>query len=531
MERKQNGTLKHIIMVCLVLLAASLCIASEKRLPKLGDIPERPSLPPQKVAAGDQAKPVRKHKMNLQAAKSELEALLQQQVKQLQVPGMAAGLVHDGHLVWWRGVGVQDLSSKAPVTADTIFRIGSITKIFTGLAILALRDAGKLHLDIPVARFVPEVSQVVYPTIDSPRITIRHLVTHTSGLPRMGKLDYTPADARITEKSLLAGLCGLKLEAAPGTRTKYSNLAMGLAGILVHRASGQTLRRYVATQILGPLGMKATVWDQSAVPAGRLATGYHRREGKAVTKHHWRMGASEGLGGLYSSLNDMARFMAFQLDAWPPHSAPDKGPVRRSSLRESHLVAGFALPGIQAFGVNWASIHHPKLGFSVAHAGGTYQYAAAVWMLPQRRLGMILLSNSGGDAGEVASKLPALAVALLDIVLKHNPDPGAKLSKPQAAALQQVLKLLENPDTDAVKQLFAPSFLKAFPLERVVDLLRKSGSALGSCTGHRVLQRIGEKGAVVQLTCEKGSAEVTIYLASPTDVSIAGFGISKVNVR
>jgi len=228
----------------------------------------------------------------------ELQRFLELRMNRANMPGLAFGLVVDGELVWSFTGGVRDLGTGDPVGADTVFRIGSATKTVTAAAILQLRDAGSIGLDEPVAGQVPELGSVVYPTSDSPPITYRHLLTHTSGLPRVGELDYyTRPDQSVTEAELMAALDAAALEFSPGTRTRYSNLAFGLAGLAVGRASGQPFREVVAERLLAPLQMDSTVWEPEAVPPERLATGYALEEGRRVPVHHWRLGAAEGMGG------------------------------------------------------------------------------------------------------------------------------------------------------------------------------------------------------------------------------------------
>lgn len=485
-----------------------------------------PPLPRMQFAKGSpppKADPGRKAR--LLAAMPEVASFLARQREKIGYPGLAAGVVLHGELIWTAGHGLADLKRKTQVNADSVLRIGSLTKLFTGLALLKLRDQGKLALDQPVARYLPELGQVIYPTQDSPRITIRHLVTHTSGLPRVGKLDYFTRDQAVTEAELLASLKGLPLEFCPGTRTQYSNLAMGLAGLVVARAAGVPYRQFVTRQLLAPLSMSASVWQRDAVPAGKLATGYRRKEGKLMTSHHWRMGAAESAGGLYSTVRDMGRFISYQLAAWPPGDAPDKGPVRRATVRESHQVAGHGLPGTQLFGVNWAPLKHPTLGRVVTHTGGTFLYAATVWLLPKRGLGLVLLANSGGQDGQDVTKLAAVAAGALSLVLKHDPDPGLSLSPTLRQGIARVQAMLRQPSAELVQQRFSASFLKAVPAQRVLDLLRKTGQALGRCPTFTPLRVPRVAAAVVRLQCERGTAELTLYLGPGPARQITGFGL------
>ncbi len=314
-------------------------------------------------------------------------------IEQDRYPGLAVGVILDGELVWTGGYGVASLDGR-PVDQHTVFRIASLTKTITGLALLKLRDDGRLRLDAPATDYLPELGKVAPLTADAGPITLRHLITHTSGLPRVGTIDYTRPGQDLTEAEILGSLEGLKLEAAPGSRAGYSNLGLALVGLTITRAAGRNAQRYITDAILHPLGMRATRWRAQSVPKDRLAIGYAKATSEAAwaPKHHWRMGAGAAMGGLYSSVADMARYVAFQQAAWPPRDAPDPGPVRRSTVRETHRVAGFGRPGRTMYGMAWGiGTMGPDL--MLTHLGSTWQYAAAVRILPERGLGIIALAN------------------------------------------------------------------------------------------------------------------------------------------
>lgn len=234
----------------------------------------------------------------IESAFSSIDALVDEEVRAQGLPGIAFGVVVDGELAYAKGFGVTDLVTKAKPDADTVYRIGSITKSFTALAVLALRDEGALGLDDPLTRFLPEAGGLVYPTRDTPSITIRQLLTQTSGLPRLGSFDYTLPDRELSEEEVLKSLAGFPLENAPGSSYGYSNLGFGLLGIAVGRASHTSLRAVVGKKIFEPLGMTSSGWDPAGVPAGRIATPYKRgASGALAPTVTWRLGASEGAGG------------------------------------------------------------------------------------------------------------------------------------------------------------------------------------------------------------------------------------------
>ena len=153
---------------------------------------------------------------------------------------------------------VRELKDRAPVTADTVFRIASMTKSFTAMAILKLRDEGKLSLDDAVSRHVPALANLPYPNKDSPEITIRHLLTHSEGFPEdnpWGDRQLAQSDA--TMRAWMSA--GIPFSNAPGVAFEYSNYGFAILGQVVASASGRPYDEYVRDRILLPLGMRASL--------------------------------------------------------------------------------------------------------------------------------------------------------------------------------------------------------------------------------------------------------------------------------
>ncbi|MGH8637607.1 MAG: serine hydrolase domain-containing protein, partial [Burkholderiales bacterium] len=343
--------------------------------------------------------------------------------KTSHVPGAAWGIVIDGELAHAGAFGVRDVASNAPVDADTVFRIASMTKSFTAMAILKLRDEGKLSLDDAAERYVPELKSLRYPTTDSPRITIRHLLTHSEGFPEdnpWGDQQLSEDEQRFTE--MLRG--GIPFSNPPGVAYEYSNYGFAILGRIVSTVSGKPYDEYVSESILRPLGMSSTTLHPSRVPAMRVAHGYRWEDERWKEEPALPHGAFGSMGGMLTSVRDLSRYVAALLDAWPPRNGAETGPIRRASLREMQqpwrpsgmrVVLDKAAPAAHLT----ASSYGYGLGVTqtcdqraiVAHGGGLPGYGSLMRWLPDYGVGIIAFGNrtSTGWGGVADEALAALA--------------------------------------------------------------------------------------------------------------------------
>lgn len=346
-------------------------------------------------------------------------------------PGVVYGIVADGRLVHVEGLGVQDLDSNKPVTADSLFRIASMSKAFTALAILELRDEGKLSLDAPAETYVPELKNWRYPTSDSPKISVRNLLTHTAGF-----VEDNPWGDRqqvMTEAEFTALLNeGVAFSRAPGLAMEYSNLGYALLGRIITNVSGTGYQNYIRREIMVPLGMASTGYDIFASPANRRAIGYRWQDNKWVREPDMKDGTFGAMGGVETSADDYAKWVAFLLDAWPARDGADKGPVKRSTVREivtgSNFVAARQRPGATcrqavAYAMGWSVVEDCDLGRVVTHTGGYPGYGSVVMLLPEKGVGLFAFSSRtyGGAsvpawrAAQALEKAGALAERTLPI--------------------------------------------------------------------------------------------------------------------
>ena len=321
------------------------------------------------------------------------------------VPGMVWGIVRDGRLVHVKAAGIQDLEQKRPVTADTRFRIASMSKAFTALAILKLRDDGRLSLDAPVEDYVPELKGWRYPTADSPKIRVRDLLTHTPGFvtddPWGDRQTPMPED-EFTR--LLAA--GVPFTRPPGTAMEYSNLGYALLGRIIGSVAKQPYADYVKGLVFTPLGMSSTTYDVLRSPADQRALGYRWEDDGWKLEPTMAHGAFGAMGGIETTANDYAKWIAFLLSGWPPRDGADTGPVRRATLREmargwnvptQRTRPGDAGPGAcqmpAGYAMGLGAALDCDLGLTLSHGGGYPGYGSHMLLLPEHGVGVFAFAN------------------------------------------------------------------------------------------------------------------------------------------
>ena len=336
---------------------------------------------------------------------AEADRLFADWQRAAHAPGLVYGIVADGRLVVLRGHGVQDVTTRAPVTADSRFRIASMSKAFTALAILKLRDAGKLALDAPAETYVPELKGWTYPTADSPRITVRDLLHHSAGF-----VEDNPWGDRqqvLSEPEFTALLkAGVPFARAPGLAMEYSNLGYALLGRTITNVSGLSYQDYIRRELFLPLGMTATGFDIFASPKAQRSIGYRWSDHRWQREPDMKDGAFGAMGGVETTASDYAKWVAFLLSAWPARDGPDSGPVKRSSVREivkgSNFIeaqmrdpafGGAPCRQARAYAMGWRVSEDCDLGRVVAHGGGYPGYGSYVMLLPDRNAGLFAFSS------------------------------------------------------------------------------------------------------------------------------------------
>jgi len=335
--------------------------------------------------------------------KAALAAWLTGQLESGGFPSLSVGIITGGKLAHTVAVGSADREADRPATPDTIYRIGSITKVFTATLMGALRDDGVVRFDDPVGKFLPR--NLPGPAaVDAPvPITLLQLACHTSGLPRLpGNRTPRPTPNGIdfyggyTSKQLYAALARLKTTTPPGTRAAYSNLGAGLLGHALERAAGKPYETLITDRIARPLGMTDTAITLNEQQLARAAVGYAPGDA-ARPAVEWDLGVLAPAGSLASTVPDLARFIELQFRALDDE--PNL-PIAAKTLDEL-MRPQPAKPGDDGpHGIGWAIADHPRLGHIIWHNGGLDGFKSYMALCPDHLTGVIVLTNRGGKGVE-----------------------------------------------------------------------------------------------------------------------------------
>jgi CubicO group peptidase (beta-lactamase class C family) len=450
-------------------------------------------------------------------------------------PGLVYGIVADGRLVHVRAFGVQDIESERPVTADTLFRIASMTKAFTALTVLKLRDDARLRLDAPAAEYVPEMKTWTYPTDDSPPIRVRDLLNHAAGFVTddpWGDRQTPLPEAEFTE--LLRN--GVPFTRVPATRFEYSNLGYAILGRIITNVSSRPYAETITHTLLQPLGMEASGFVAEAAPRDKRALGY-RWEDDA-----WRLeptlgpGAFGAMGGLQTSASDYAKWVAFLLSAWPPRDGADDGPVKRGTVRE--LAQGSNFPSFRdrpartgspsirqsiAYAMGMIVAIDDDLGLTLSHGGGYPGFGSHVLLLPERGIGIFAFANRT-YAG------PSRPVWDAAIALDEKGMLGKKrepvVSDDLATAYRAAGVIYKSGDVTSAREQLAMNFL----LDRDADAwsreLAKLKAAVGECDTTAPITATGVLTGEYTWRCAHGRISGSLILAPTRPARIQAWRLS-----
>lgn len=311
-----------------------------------------------------------------------------------QIPTLLYGVTKNGEIVASGCVG------EAAITPQAASRVCSMTKSFVAAAVLLLRDREQLHLDVPIALYVPELARLAGPTADSPPVTVRSLLTMSSGLPDDDAwadrlMDH---DRRSVDELFAAGAT---FAHPPGTQYEYSNFGWVMLGRTVANVTGRRAQEFITTELLQPLGLSNTRWQPAPDPVLKG----HRRRGDVVVAEDPPLadGDFAPMAGLWSTVDDVCRWIDFFLDSYPARDDPETLPLHRASRREMQQIQRVRPPsagspvlsgtGPAGYGFGLSVEHDTRFGHMVGHAGGLPGFGSFMAWLPERHVGVVALGN------------------------------------------------------------------------------------------------------------------------------------------
>jgi CubicO group peptidase (beta-lactamase class C family) len=359
------------------------------------------SAPPQqtaKLSRGD-----------INAATHRLQTFIRQEMKAARVAGLSVALVSDQQVVWAQGFGWADEAAKQPATPQTLYRVGSISKLFTATAVMQMAEQGRLNVDAPVQQVLPEF-QIRSRFASSPPITPRQLLTHHAGLPRdLGHGMWTTNPERFTAVTGL--LANQEASYPPQTVFAYSNLGFDVLGHVVERLAGVPFENYLQQSLLNPLGMGASSFTAAMPHGARMAKPHNK--GQVAAEPPLR---DVPAGGLNTSVLDLGRFLSMVFA---------QGRVGERSVLQPHTVA--AMLSVQNAdvaldlgfrnGLGWmlSTLGEGSLqgaGVVAHHGGATVNFRSQLYALPEHKLGVVVLSNDAA-AQQAVNRIAVKALALL----------------------------------------------------------------------------------------------------------------------
>lgn len=418
-----------------------------------------------------------------------VESLYKEYAEKNHIPGYSFGIVLDGKLVFSGAGGYSDLANKIPATTKSMFRIASMSKSFTAMAILKLRDENKVKLDEPIKSYLPEMKGQQL-TADAPLITVRHLLTHSAGFPEDNP--WGDRQLAVTEddfQDMLEG--GISFSNVPGVAYEYSNMGFAMLGMIIKQQTLTHYSDYIAKQIWKPLGMTDAEWEYTKVPANVLAKGYRWLDNKYVEQPMLHDGIYGAMGGMIVSIESFAKYVALHEQAWPARNDAENGIIKRSSIREMHqpwrisgLNANYKYPSgrpsplatAYAYGLRWSRDGEGRE--TIGHTGGLPGFGSNWVILPEYGIGVMFFANATYAPTALANTM------VIDTLVRLSGIQARQL--PASNILTQrrneLVKLLPNFNGAEKSNIFAMNFFMDYFVDKMQvearDIFAKAGKTI-----------------------------------------------------
>ncbi|MCK5820535.1 MAG: beta-lactamase family protein [Bacteroidales bacterium] len=425
----------------------------------------------------------------IQSIGPEIQSLIEEYAKTRNIPGISYGIVVDDELVLASATGLMNLEAESAVTPSSCFRIASMTKSFTAMAILKLCDEGKLSLSDPVGKYIPEMFDLEYLSDDAQLVDIENLLTMTAGFPE----DNPWADRQLDESDeMLTDLIsqGLSFSNNPSFEYEYSNTGFALLGNIVSSVSGVSYQEYITENILLPLGMTSTYWEYDNVPDGQLAIGYRWEDDQWKLEPMLHDGAFGAIGGLITSIEDFSKYVSFHLSAWPTRSGYDTGPIKRSTIREMHTPQFTRLyaNARNYMGEPCASMGGYGYGLGitkncdglkwVSHGGALPGFGSNYVFYPDYGIGIMAFCNLTYTSPWPLSEIAKLLFETLSLEPRKLPISSILIERQE-----QVAELIQNWHPDMEERILAENFYldksREYWMAEIKRVLDKAGAING----------------------------------------------------
>ena len=468
----------------------------------------------------------------IKALGPRLQELFDDYLKTANIPGVAYGIVIDDELVLASASGLINREKMMAASTKSAFRIASMTKSFTAMAILMLRDQGRLSLKDPVQKYIPEMSELKYLTSDASVIDIENLLTMTAGFPE----DNPWGDRQLDETDeMLMDLMsnGVSFSNPTSYQFEYSNTGYALLAKVISRIAGISYQNYISDSILRPLGMAQTYWEIDSVPAERLAIGYRWEEEKWKLEPMLHDGSFGAMGGLITSIEDFSKYVSYHLSAWPPRSETDQGPLRRSSLREMHTPqfsrlfalaknnGGEPCPIISGYGYGLGISEDCEGLRRISHGGALPGFGSNFVFYPEYGIGLMAFCNLTYTTPWPYSDIMELLFEELDLPSRQLP-----VSDILKQRQEQITALIQSWSTDLENQILAENFY----LDRSRDHRKKEIQEIlvkaGDFQSVGILQPRNQLRGSYQITTATGNIDVFFTLTPEKDPKVQRLNVS-----
>jgi CubicO group peptidase (beta-lactamase class C family)/D-alanyl-D-alanine dipeptidase len=360
-----------------------------------------------------------------------LERLIRHEISDKRLPSITIALVDDQRVVWAQGFGYADLADSTRASASTVHRVGSVSKLFTDIAIMQRVERGEIDLDEPVTRYLPDFRPMN--PYDRP-ITLRHLMSHRSGLLREPPVGNYFDPEGSTLAAMVASVNGRSLVYQPGEQTKYSNAAIGVVGYVLERMSGEPFADALAKAVLQPAGMTSSSFTPTRAVQDRLSKAYMWTwDGRAFEAPTFELGMAPA-GSMYSTVLDLGRFLGI---LFARGATPDGARLLRAETLEQMWTPQFAQGTRSGFGIGFA-LSELEGRRRIGHGGAIYGFATDLAALPDDRLGAIVVTTLD-IANPVSERITDAALRMMLSLKEGRPLPEIRLPGPVDTARARAL--------------------------------------------------------------------------------------------